>query len=320
MNCGAAERKKIEAKQIRTENGALVVSMAGAAFFLVAEILMAFYTTSQSILMDAFYGAADMLMILVSLKIVPLIYRPMTEKHPFGFSQAEAFFITLKGTMLTAVTLGLVVTNIQLISRGGNVVSFGLIAVFEIISALIIGGIILLLRRINKGLQSPIVKTEIDAWMIDMIASVGLGAAFLLPVWIQTPWMETYSPYLDQVVAILLAVLILPVPIKTVMGGLRDLFLLAPEEETVEEIKRISQKVLAPYGYDKANYDIIRTGRKIWISIYFRSPRDEIRVSGILQAHRELKEKLEEVYPHLYVELIPEFENIEIANETKADL
>ena len=320
MRQGAIERKKREAKQIRTEHGALIVSMAGAVFFLVAEILMAIYTTSQSILMDAFSGAADMLMILVSLKIVPLIYRPMTEKHPFGFSQAEAVFITLKGTMLTAVTLGLVVTNIQLISRGGNMVSFGLIAVFELLSALIIGAVILILRRINKGLRSPIVKTEIDAWMIDMIASVGLGAAFLLPVAIRTPWMADYSPYLDQVVAILLAAVILPIPVRTVIGGLRDLFLLAPEEATVEEIKEISQSILEPYGFDDANYDVIRTGRKIWISIYFRTAEDAVFVSRIVQAHRELKEKLEEVHPHLYVELIPEIENIEIANETEADL
>ena len=320
MRQRAIERKKREAKQIRTEHGALIVSMAGAVFFLVAEILMAIYTTSQSILMDAFYGAADMLMILVSLKIVPLIYRPMTEKHPFGFSQAEAVFITLKGTMLTAVTLGLVVTNIQLISRGGNMVSFGLIAVFELLSALIIGAVILILRRINKGLRSPIVKTEIDAWMIDMIASVGLGAAFLLPVAIRTPWMADYSPYLDQVVAILLAAVILPIPVRTVIGGLRDLFLLAPEEATVEEIKEISQNILEPYGFGDANYDVIRTGRKIWISIYFRTVEDAVFISRIVQAHQELKEKLEEIHPHLYVELIPEFENIEIANETEANL
>ena len=320
MRQRAMERKKKEAGQIRTEHGALIVSMVGAVFFLVAEILMAIYTTSQSILMDAFYGAADMLMILVSLKIVPLIYRPMTEKHPFGFSQAEAVFITLKGTMLTAVTLGLVVTNIQLISRGGNLVSFGLIAVFEMLSALVIGGIILILRRINKGLRSPIVKTEIDAWMIDMIASVGLGAAFLLPVVVRTPWMAEYSPYLDQVVAILLAAVILPIPVRTVIGGLRDIFLLAPEEATVEEIKEISQKILEPYGFDDANYDIIRTGRKIWISIYFRTAEDAVFISRIVQAHQELKEKLEAVHTHLYVELIPEFENIEIANETEADL
>lgn len=199
-------------------------------------------------------------------------------------------------------------------------VSFGLIAVFELLSALIIGAVILILRRINKGLRSPIVKTEIDAWMIDMIASVGLGAAFLLPVAIRTPWMADYSPYLDQVVAILLAAVILPIPVRTVIGGLRDLFLLAPEEATVEEIKEISQSILEPYGFDDANYDVIRTGRKIWISIYFRTAEDAVFVSRIVQAHRELKEKLEEVHPHLYVELIPEIENIEIANETEADL
>lgn len=101
------------------------------------------YTASQSILMDAVYGAADLIMILISIKIIPLLYRPATEKHPFGFSQIEAIFITIKGSMLTAVTVGLVMNNIQIILKGGNHILFSKVVIFELLAGLICGIILL---------------------------------------------------------------------------------------------------------------------------------------------------------------------------------
>ena len=288
-------------KRIQIEKRALI-------FFVIAECLMALSTSSQSILMDAVYGGADLIMVIVSIKIVPLLYRPMTEKHPFGFSQVEAIFITIKGSMLTAVTVGLVMNNIQIILNGGNHIAFSRVAVFELIAAVICGGILFSLIKMNRKLESLIVHTEINAWIIDTVASFGLAAAFVIPALIHTDWMTAFAPYLDQTVAITLSALILPVPIKTVLVGLRDLFLLAPDEESVALIKEISERVLAPYHFEQSVYDVIKTGRKIWISIYFKSPEDTISVSQIIKAHKELEEELKKEYQDIYVELIPEFE------------
>jgi predicted Co/Zn/Cd cation transporter (cation efflux family) len=295
--------------RIRTEKRILNVSMAGVVFFIFAEGLMALVTSSQSILMDAVYGAADFVSIMISIKIIPVLYKPTSEKHPFGYSQTEAIFITIKGAMLTAVTVGLVMNNIQIMLKGGNHVAFTDIAVFELAAAVICVAIIIVMVRMNKNLSSAIVKTEISSWIIDSVASVGLAVAFILPAVIQTSWMEWFAPYLDQAVAIALSVAILPVPIKTAVSGIRDLFLFAPDETMVTLIKEIGQEVLKEYHFEEsAYYDIVKTGRKIWISIYFDSPGDMISVSAIRKARDELEAKLKEEFPDLYVELIPDFE------------
>lgn len=301
--------------KIKVEKKALKISMYGSIFFVIAECLMALHTASQSILMDAVYGAADLIMVVVSIRIVPLLYRPATEKHPFGFSQFEAIFITMKGSMLTAVTVGLVMNNIQIMLNGGNDVTFSRVAIFELFAAVICGGILLALIKLNKKLRSPIVHTEINAWVIDIAASLGLAAAFVLPAIVHTDWMEWFTPYLDQAVAITLSALILPVPIKTVISGLRDIFLLAPEVEAVNRIKEVGERVLEPYHFEQTVYDVIKTGRKIWISIYFKSPDDTISVSAIIKAHKELERELKKEYFDLYVELIPEFEYSVITND-----
>jgi predicted Co/Zn/Cd cation transporter (cation efflux family) len=304
------ERREImkEQNRIKEEKKLLIISMTGVVFFIIVEGLMALVTSSQSILMDAVYGAADLLMILISIKIIPILYKPATEKNPFGFSQMESIFITIKGSMLTAVTVGLVLNNIQIMLKGGNHVAFANIAVFELIVGIICCGILALLMKLNKKLESSLVQAEIDAWTIDSVASIGLAIAFVLPAVIHAGWMEQFSPYLDQVVAIILSVFILPMPIKTAVSGLRDLFLIAPDEETVEFIKETGQNILNEYHLEQTVYDIIKTGRKIWVSIYFKSTDDMVSIAMIKEARARLEVEIKKEYPDLYVELIPEFE------------
>lgn len=297
-----------EKDRIKAEKRLLNISMMGVVFFIVAEGVMVLITSSQSILMDAVYGAADLLMILISIKIIPILYRPATEKNPFGFSQMESIFITIKGSMLTAVTVGLVLNNIQIMLKGGNHVAFTNIAVFELAAGIVSCGILLVLSKQNKKLDSPLVQAEISAWLIDSVASIGLAIAFLLPTVVRNDWMQGFSPYLDQVVAIVLSAFILPMPIRMAVSGLRDLFLIAPDEETVTSIKELSQEILDEYQMRQTTCEIIKTGRKIWISIYFKSKDDMVSFSMIKEARNKLEEEIKKDYPDLYVELVPEFE------------
>ncbi len=298
--------------QIRLEQRALQISMLGGVIFVVLEFIVAFVTRSQAVLMDGAYDAAELVLIAISLKIVPLLYRPLTEKRPFGYGQVETLFVVFKGSILVAVTAGLIANNIIIIFQGGHHVSFNIIGAFELFAALFGGIIMLILRKINKKLESPIVSVEIDGWYIDTIASIGMAVAFFLPAIIKTDWMNAIIPYLDSGVAILLSLFILPVPVKTVISGLRDLFLIAPEQETVDEIKRISEEILSRDhfldGYEAISYDILRTGRRYWVSIYLTPKEDTISISTWSVIQQNIEDALIEEFHDVYVELLPEIE------------
>ena len=110
------------------------------------------------------------------------------------------------------------------------------------------------------------------------------------------------------ILAIILSLFMLPVPIKTVITGLRDLFLLPPEEETVQEIKEIVSPILATYGDTKLYYDILRTGRKLWISVYITMNRDMISISKFKSVQKEIIQALSKEYQDFYFELLPDIE------------
>lgn len=297
----------------KTERSALKISLLGSTLFVVLEILMAIYTSSQALLLDSVYDGAELLMILCSMAMVPLLYKPSSEKRPFGYLQLESLFIVFKGVIIISLTVGLIFNNIQLMLHGGRHVSFSMVAWFEMGATLLSILVIAILQYQNRNMTSPIVEMEIQEWKIDTVASIGMSVALFIPVVITANWMKPLVPYLDQLIAIVLSVFMLPVPVKSVVVGLRDLFLLPPEEETIDQIKELVEPILKEYGYTELYYDIVRTGRKLWISVYISFERDWVSISRFGMVQQQVIEALTTEFQDFYFELLP---NIEYNGET----
>lgn len=295
-------------KSAKKEKSAMTVSLYGNLLFVILELIMAIYTSSQAVLLDAVYDGIEFVMLMPSIFLIPLLYKPSNEKHPFGYMQLETIFVVVKGITMAAVTLGLIVNNINLLLHGGHIVSFHTVAYFESV-ACILGIIVsIYLRNKNKNLNSPIVNLEIQGWQIDSVISFGMTMAFLLPRLIPFAWFQTFTPYLDQTITIVLSIIMLPAPIQTVLTGIRDLMLIPPEEETVLEIKQTVEPILGEYNCSKLYYDIVRTGRKLWISVYITLEKDMISLKRFKKVQTLCIEALAEKYEDFYFELLPDIE------------
>ena len=176
-------------------------------------------------------------MLLPSLFLIPFLYRPANEQHPFGYTQIETLFIVIKGITMTAVTFGLIFNNINLMIHGGHIISFNTVAYFELF-ACVLGIIVTVYLYIkNKSMHSPLINMEMQGWRMDSVVSLGMACAFLLPICIPFAWFKNLVPYLDQIITVVLSLIMIPTPIRTVITGIRDLMLIPPEEETIEDIK-----------------------------------------------------------------------------------
>ncbi len=113
-------------------------------------------------------------------------------------------------------------------------------------------------------------------------------------------------PYLDQVIAIFLSFFVLPLPIRAVVTAMRDIFLMAPEEETMRIIKEKCEPILTYYGLEEATYDVVRTGRKVWISIYILPMDEFISVTLYSKVQDLLEVSLAEEFNDFYIELLPD--------------
>ena len=100
----------------------------------------------------------------------------------------------------------------------------------------------------------------------------------------------------------------IPAPIHTIITGFRDLMLIPPEEETIEDIKGTVEPIIGIYGHKNLYYDIVRTGRKLWVSVYITFDKDIVSLSKFKFLQDECILALAKKYPDFYFELLPDIE------------
>ena len=119
---------RIGKKSSKREKKAMSVSLYANLMFVVVELVMAIVTGSQAVLLDGVYDGIEFVMLLPSIFLIPLLYKPSNEKYPFGHMQMETVFIVVKGITMITVTVGLITNSINILFHGGRTVDFGVVA------------------------------------------------------------------------------------------------------------------------------------------------------------------------------------------------
>lgn len=293
----------------KTEKRILRISLFAGIGFVVLEFLMAIISKSQSILMDTAFDASELFVIAVSLLLTPLLYKPITEKRPFGYSQCESLFLLVKGCMLVAVVLSLIGSNIQVMITGGNHIDAGLVSLFEMILSVLSLGVLLLLIHYGKRINSPMIAAEIYGWKVDTICGIGVSAAFLLPRFLENTSFLWIAPYFDQIVAIVLAVFMLPECIRMVTKAFHELLLFAPKDGTLTKIKEVVTHVCKEEGIEATFVDVVQTGRKTWVAVTLNKDTPDWNIGQMKAVYRKLHLELQKEYEEVYLELIPDLED-----------
>lgn len=302
---------------LRLEKRILNISFVGSSLFLIAEIILMFVTKSNAIFMDLVYDVADLVMIGPFLLLIPLLYKPVTEDRPYGFSQVESLFIMIKSGLLVLVTGYLIYESFMTIVSGGNHVNASIIAGFELIASVICIVMFFSLSRMSKGYTSPSIKAELYIWKLDAMSTMGVGLAFLLMTFLKNTGLSFVGPYLDPAIAIVLAILLLKEPIGLFVESVKSLVLFSPDEEIIDDIRKVCESHLEESDCYINFLDIIKTGRKLWVEVYFVTNKDLISITKLKKVHKDILDELSSSFDGLHVELIPDVEEAKEDNLKK---
>lgn len=291
-------------KKEKLESKILFISFISGALMALAEFVFSFLYHSQSVLFDAVYDTIEILIVGLTVFLTPLFYKPVTERHPFGYAQVESVVVMFKTLMLVAATFVLMANAVQTILLGGHIVSNDTIAVFEVILGVISLIVYFILRHLNQSLMSPMVSSEVESWRVDTNYSIGLAAAFLITSFMKGTRLEPYYVYVDSILVIVLSIYSLPELITLMIRETKNTFLFSPEEEMVTDIRKRCSRVLAAFPAFKTTfYDITRTGRQIWVRIYFEPTTETISSNDLNTATSLLNETLAAHYENCHCEL-----------------
>lgn len=291
------------------EKKAISFSLIAGIILLIIGIMMSIKTDSKAMLADALYDSIDIIIVFLTLFLIKLYHTPISEKKPYGFSQLESFFLLIKTFMILALNVSIIINAVISIINGGEEIDVVTVSLFQFI--LFIGNLIiwLILRNINKKINSPTIKAEVVAWKFDMIYSFGMAFAFFAIQILKGTSFKDVILYFDQIVVIVSSIIMFPELFNVLKENLTSVLLFAPNKDLTGEIKKTIDKNLLNTNMEILHYDIIKTGRKIWVSIYFKSYNNMIDITKLKEITLHCSKDLNEKIGNVYFELVPDVEN-----------
>jgi predicted Co/Zn/Cd cation transporter (cation efflux family) len=302
MNTG----KKFTKEEI--EKKVLRLSFIGSCLLSGSEIIMALILRSYAVMMDGIFDSAELVMMGPFLVLVPLLYKPVNERHPYGYSQVESFFLIIKYSVLLTLMLLLINTNVHVIMSGGNRVNPSMIAVYEMLLGAASVFMYFMLAHISRKYESPTVHAELYLWKTDIVGSCGIAVAFLAQHVLGDTVLAAFAPYMDSAVAIVMSVLLLREPVSEIVRGFKQMLLFSPPEDVMRRVHEVVNKNLEGLPYRATFIDVIQTGRKTWIEVYLKENLDTslIDVRHWTKMREYVIEDLKDDFDQIYVEFIPD--------------
>lgn len=288
----------------KREKQILMLSFLSGLLFAIAEFIFAIYSHSQSALTDAVYDASELVFIALLLFLTPLFHKPVSEKHPYGYFQVESIFVIIKSVMMLSVTMGVSAEVLDSALSGGNIVNNAQISIFQCCLGVASIIIFLIMKRLNRNLSSPTIEAELLGWKLDIVYSMGMALAFLVSLYLKKTPLGFISPYFDQIVAVVVMVFMLPESIKVLWRAVKDVFLFSPNKVYMDEVKAICNPILDEYNFNPVFFDITKTGRHLWIAVYFRIEDASLEVASLSSAVSEVNEIMQEKFQECTCELI----------------
>ena len=206
--------------------------------------------------------------------------------------------------MMLSVTIGVFVEILKSALAGGNMVNNTQISIFQFCLGFASVFIFLVMKKLNKNLSSPTITAELLGWKLDIIYSFGMSFAFFISLYLKHTPFAWIAPYEDQVIAVVVMIFVLPESVKVLWKAIKDVFLFSPEETKMDEIKRLCNPILKKYQFSPIFYDVTKTGRHLWIAIYFQIEAESMVIKDLEHALKAVNEQVQKSYQECTCELI----------------
>ncbi|HWL97871.1 MAG TPA: cation diffusion facilitator family transporter [Nocardioidaceae bacterium] len=202
----------------------LLISLA----ILVAEVIGGFLSGSLALLADAAHMLTDVAGLTIALVAIALAQRPPTLTRTWGLARAEVLAAGLNALVLIAVGIWVLVEAVRRFADPPEIAT-GTMLVFGVVG--LAGNAVAIWLLASAQRDSMNVRGAFLEVVSDAVASVGVLVAALLTRY-------TSLPAADTVVAVGIAVFILPRAVKLLREAVLVLLESTPRDVDLAEVRR----------------------------------------------------------------------------------
>ena len=147
-------------------------------------------------------------------------------------------------------------------------------------------------------------NTERDNWFVNMLITLSIATSFVLVMLLKDGFMKPFVVYIDQIIVIVVVLLTIYVPIKSIKEGLRELLLFGAGTERYQRFEYLVKDTLKEYPKDHIKVFLLKVGRKFWITLYLKPMKKTIATSYIEEIKSKISQDIQVEFPVHDVELI----------------
>jgi cation diffusion facilitator family transporter len=281
------------------ERRLLLFSVWASAAFAVISSVWGIVSGSSMIVFDGLYSFVSIGLSGLAVLTLRFVGRGPDERFPWGREAAEPVVVVLKAATLGALCVYAGIGGIADLLKGGREVKVGWAIVYAVIAtaaSLIVG---LVLKRGTRP-ESPagpgrdLVRAEAAEWLGDALLSVGVLVGFLF-AWLLTSTGEAHlAGYVDPAMVVLVSAAFLVVPLRLVIGGMREVLSMSPPEDVQLRLREVVEDVQSRYGLQESVVRAAKVGSRMDIEVdYVVGPDSSVvTVTDCDAVRSELYERL----------------------------
>ena len=266
---------------LKTEDNLLKISIFSTIALALIGILFGLLASSSTIIFDSIYGLIDAVMTTLALIVARLItastskdiiYSKLEKHFTMGFWHLEPIVLGVNGILLISVSTYACINAIDSFLMGGREIEFGYALIITAISIVIELSLGLSIQKANKTIGSEFLTLDAMSWLISAAMSLGYLIAFGFGYFAIGTHYQSFTPYIDPGILIIVSIILIPVPLKTIKKALSDILLVTPAE-LKSHVDQVGENTVKRYGFDSFRAYVARVGRGRQIELYFIVPK-----------------------------------------------
>lgn len=251
----------------------IVATIILAAFGIIFGVI----SSSRSITFDGIYDLNDAVATSLSLFVANLIRNSVlanskdnkfAEKFTMGFWHLEPLVLAFNGSLIILSCIYALVTSVSSILEGGTTISFTFAIIYTLASLIISFVMLLFTRESNKSIKSAFIELDAQSWLLSTVFSLVWLIAFTVGYFLRDSNYSWVTPYIDPVILIIVCVMVLPIPFRSVKSAFADILLITPADLQAQ-VNVIADEVVKEYGFLSQRSYVAKVGRGKQIEIYF---------------------------------------------------
>ncbi|MCY0388274.1 cation transporter [Robbsia sp. Bb-Pol-6] len=257
-----------------TEPQVLLVSIWATFGMAALGIVLGLAVGSQAIIFDGVFAVIDASMTVLSLFVARLLAREGSRRFQYGYWHLEPLVAAFNGSILLVLCVYAIVNGIRgLLTGGGGEVSLDGAAIYSVLVCAVCVALYLYQRHANRRLDSALIRIDMQSFMMSGCITIALFFGFALAALVEQWGWPQLRPYADSLVLLLLALGLLPMPVRIVAGAMRDVFLIAPEA-LHRHVRQVVSAVVERYGLVGFKSYVAKSGRMHLVEIHILVPPD----------------------------------------------